>query len=150
ISRLPTSKSILVSILVIWLIFLAVRTWIRTFDWRDQRTFLERTMASGGQSARMLINLAGLELREEKLDAAKEHLELALRKEPDQPLAIINLASVAILQSDLTAARDLLNRAITIPFIAPRGHELLGVLSHRQTGQIDLGEFRLAAKTGPP
>ena len=39
--------------------FLGARTWIRTFDWKDQRTFLERTIASGGDSVRMLINLAG-------------------------------------------------------------------------------------------
>jgi hypothetical protein len=35
-----------------------VRTFLRTFDWRDQRTFsIPERMTDGGDSARMLINL---------------------------------------------------------------------------------------------
>lgn len=150
ISRFHIPKSILGAVLGVWLVFLGARTWLRTFDWKDQRTFLERTIADGGNSARMLINLAGLELKEGKLDSAKEHLDLALKKEPDQPLAIISLASVVVVQNDAETARPLLNRAINIPFIAARAHELLAVLTLRETGQIDVARFRLAAKTGPP
>src|SRR6202022_5125578 len=84
---------------------------IRTFDWKDQRTFLERTIASGGDSARMLINLGGLELTEGKLDDAAVHLHAALKKKPDQPLAVINLAAVALKQNDFKTARQLLTRA---------------------------------------
>ena len=150
ISQLRISKPIVATILGAWLLFLGVRTWIRTLDWKDQRTFLQRTMANGGESARMLVNLAGLELKEQKLDLAKEHLTAAWKKEPDQPLVIINLASLAVLQNDLETARRLLDRAATIPFIAPRAYELLAVLNHRETGQIDLSLFQLAARKGPP
>ena len=69
----------------------------------------------------MLINLAGLELNEGQLDSAKKHLALALRKEPNQPLAILNLASVAIRQNDFTAAHDLLNRATKMPLDRSQG-----------------------------
>ena len=31
-----------------WIAFLGGRTFARAFDWRDQRTFLERTIAHGG------------------------------------------------------------------------------------------------------
>ncbi len=117
ISRLSISNALLGSALAVWFVFLGARTWIRTFDWKDQRTFLERTIASGGDSARMLINLAGLELSEGNLDAAKKNLAVALRKEPDQPLAILSLASVALRQDDFVAARDLLKRAPEIPLI---------------------------------
>ena len=64
--------------------FLAGRTFVRTFDWKDQRTFLNRTIANSGDSARMLINLAGLELSQGQLDSARMHLQMALRKEPGQ------------------------------------------------------------------
>lgn len=144
------SLRVLGPILAVWLIFLGTRTWIRTFDWKDQRTFLERTLASGGDSVRMLINLAGLELNEGQLDSARKHLALALRREPDQPLAILNLASVALRQNEFTAARGLLERATKMPLIDARAHELLAVLEYKESGKIDLSRFRMAARTGPP
>lgn len=150
ISRFPIPRIVFGSVLAVWFLYLGARTWIRTFDWKDQRTFLERTIASGGDSARMLINLAGLELNEGNLDAAKRHLALALRKEPDQPLAILNLASVAIRQNDFVAARDLLNRTPKIPLIEARVNELLAVLDYKEDGRIDLMRFQQAARTGPP
>ena len=149
ISRFSISSRVVGPALAVWLLFLGTRTWIRTFDWRDQRTFLERTIASGGDSARMLINLAGLELNEGQLDSAKSHLALALRKEPNQPLAILNLASVAIRQDDFATAHNLLNRAIEVPFIEGKAYELLAVLDHRETGRIELTRFQLAARMGP-
>jgi tetratricopeptide (TPR) repeat protein len=150
ISRFSISNTVLGSALAIWFLFLGARTWIRTFDWKDQRTFLERTITSGGDSARMLINLAGLELNEGQLDSAKKHLALALRKEPDQPLAILNLASVALRQNDFAAANDLLNRATKMPLVEARAYELLAVLEDKENGHVDLLRFRLAAHTGSP
>lgn len=150
LSRLSIPTIVPSSVLALWFVFLGARTWVRTFDWKDQRTFLERTIASGGDSARMLINLAGLELNEGQLDSAKKHLALALRKEPDQPLAILNLASVAIRQNDFTAAHDLLNRATKMPLIEARAYELLAVVEHKENGRVDLLRLRLASRTGAP
>ena len=148
LSRLP--RNVLGSVLALWFLFLGARTWIRNLDWKDQRTFLERTIASGGDSSRMLINLAGLELSEGNLDTAKKQLALALRKEPDQPLANLNLATIAIRQNDFVAARDLLNRTPKIPLIEAKANELFAVLEYKENGRIDLPRFRLAARTGPP
>ncbi|MEY2490699.1 MAG: protein O-mannosyl-transferase [Verrucomicrobiota bacterium] len=150
ISRFSIPNIVLGSALAAWFLFLGARTWMRTLDWKDQRTFLERTLASGGDSDRMLINLAGLELNEGQLDSAKQHLALALRKEPNQPLAIVNLASVALRQNDFGAARDLLNRATKLPLVEARAYELLALLEHKEKGHVDLLRFRLAARTGPP
>ena len=150
VSRFSIPSLVLGPVLAAWLVFLGARTWIRTLDWKDQRTFLERTLASGGDSARMLINLAGLELNEGQLNSAKKHLALALRLEPDQPLAILNLASVAIRQNEFTAARGLLDRATKMPLVDAKAYELLAVLEFKEKGNIDLMRFRLAARTGPP
>jgi protein O-mannosyl-transferase len=150
ISQFSISTAIIGSALAVWFIFLGARTWIRTFDWKDQRTFLERTITSGGDSARMLINLAGLELSEGNLDAARKNVAVALRKEPNQPLAILSLASVTMRQNDFAAARELLNRASKTPLIEARAYELLALLEHKEKGHVDLLRFRLAARTGPP
>ena len=135
---------------LIWLAFLGTRTFIRTFDWKDQRTFLERTIASGGDSARMLINLGSLELSEGKLEDAAVHLHAALQKKPDQPLAVINLAAVALKQNDFKLARQLLDRATQMPLVDAQAHELLAVLENKKTGRVDLMQLRLASRTGPP
>ena len=150
LSRLSIAPIILKALLALWFVFLGARTWTRTFDWKDQRTFLERTIAGGGESVRMLINLAGLELGQGNLDAARGHLALALRKEPDQPLTILQLASVAIRQNDFATARNLLNRATKMPLVEARAYELLAVLEHKENGRVDLMRLRLASRTGAP
>jgi tetratricopeptide (TPR) repeat protein len=138
------------ALIATWAIFLAGRTFIRTFDWKDQRTFLERNIAAGGDSARMLINLGGLDLSEDRLEPARQHLQVALRKEPDQPLAVLNLATLALKQNDYKTARELLLRATNMPIVDARAHELLAVLDNKEKGQADLMRMRLAARTGPP
>src|SRR6185437_11266124 len=105
------------TVAVLWMIFLAARTFIRTFDWKDQRTFLERNIASGGDSARMLINLGSLELNEGKSADAAVHLHAALQKAPDQPLAVINLGAAALKENDFKLARELLTRATQMPSV---------------------------------
>jgi len=149
-SRRSPVASVLVGLVVLWFLFLGVRTFVRTFDWKDQRTFLERTIAHGGDSARMLINLGGLELTEGKLEDAAVHLHTALQKKPDQPLAIINLAAVALKQNDFKLARELLTRATQMPLVDAQAHQLLVVLESKESGKVDLMRMRLAARTGPP
>jgi len=148
--RRSTIKLGALLLFIVWLAFLGARTFIRTFDWKDQRTFLEGTIVSGGDSARMLINLGDLELSEGKLEDAAVHLHAALQKKPEQPLAVINLAAVALKQNDFKAAREQLQRATKMPLVEAQAHELLAVLENKENGRVDLLRLRLAARTGPP
>ena len=136
--------------LTIWLLFLPLRTFARTFDWKDQRTFLTRTIAAGGNSARMLINLGGLELSEGHLDAARQALEKALAKEPDNALARLNLAAVKIKARDFAGAHVLLNQITEPDDLRARAQESLAVLENRESGTLNLIRLRLAARLGPP
>ena len=146
-----TTVRLAASILVaVWVLFLGPRTFIRTFDWKNERTFLERTIANGGDSARMLINLAALEMNEGKLPDAAVHLHAALQRKPDQPLAIVNLAAVALKQNDFKLAGQLLQRATQMPLVDAQAYELLAVLENKEKGEVDLMRLRLAARTGPP
>ena len=136
--------------LTIWLLALPARTFARTFDWKDQRTFLTRTIAAGGDSARMWINLGGLELSEGHLEAAHKAIERALQKEPDNPLAQLNLAAVLIKQRDFAGARTLLKKIKHPPELWARAEESLAVLENRETGKVNLHQLRLATRLGPP
>lgn len=150
-ARARSTITIAASVLfVMWLAFLATRTFIRTFDWKDQRTFLEQTLAHGGGSARMLINLASLEFNEGKLEDAALRLHAALQKAPDQPFAIINLAAVALKENDFKLAHELLDRATKMPAVEPQAYELLTVLEHKETGRANVNRMRLATRKGPP
>ena len=150
LSRLRIPFPALATVFALWIVFLGVRTCLRTFDWKNQRTFLERSMASGGESARMLINLGSLEMNEGRFDIAKRHLEAALQKEPDHPLAIINLASLALRQNDFATARALANRAKDLPLVDAQAYELLALLEYKEHNRVQPVRFRLAARTGPP
>jgi protein O-mannosyl-transferase len=149
-SRSVIMRGIVGTALICWILFLGGRTFVRTFDWKDQRTFLERTIAHGGDSARMLINLAGLESSRGQLDAAKGHLEIALRKEPGQPFAMLSLAGVAIKQNDFKFAHELLAHATQMPAVEAQAQEDLVILEGKETGNANLMRMRLAARTGPP
>src|SRR5205807_139159 len=105
-------------------------------------------IAAGGRSARMLINLGALESSEGHLDLAKRYLTEALKKEPDQPFATIDLATVLLKQSDFEGARQMLGRALSMPLVENKAHELLAILENKQNGRLDLMRLRLAAHSG--
>ena len=150
LSRFRIALPIAASVAGLLIVSLGARTFVYTFDWKNQRTFLERTIAAGGDSPRMLINLASQDLHEDRLDAAQQHLEAALRKEPDQPLAVINTAVVAIRKKEYDKARAILNRAKDLPVVDAQAHELFAILELLERDRVELLRFRLASRTGPP
>jgi predicted Zn-dependent protease len=78
------------------------------------------------------------------------HLHAALQKKPDQPLAILNLAAVALKQGDYKVARDLATRDCQMPLVDAEAHQLLAIVESKENGKLDLMRMRLAAHTGPP
>ena len=54
IERNRAAFSWTIVIAAFWIVFLGARTFIRAQDWRDPRIFFTRTIAAGGDSARML------------------------------------------------------------------------------------------------
>jgi len=136
--------------LTIWMLLLSGRTFLRTFDWKDERTFFSRTISDGGDSARMLINLGNLELSEGHLEPAGQALDRALQKEPDNPLAELNLAAVKMKEGDFSGARLLLQKVNHPDALRAKAEETMAVLESRETGMINLMRLRLATRLGPP
>jgi tetratricopeptide (TPR) repeat protein len=150
VSRLRVPHAAFGVAVALCIVAFGARTFAYTFDWRNQRTFLERTIAAGGGSPRMLINLASQDLHDGKLDAAKKNLDAALAKEPNQPFAVMNLAVVAIRKEDYATARELLERAKDLPVVDAQAHELMAIIALKEKGEIDVRRFHLASRTGPP
>ncbi len=128
------------AIFAVWLLFLAVRTWQRQGDWRDQRTFLERTIAAGGDSARMRMNLGNLEFQEGRPANALAHYETALQRAPDQAMAWLALARVSMRTKDLSRAREALAKAERSPNLAPDILITRAAIDHLETGR-DSGDL---------
>jgi predicted Zn-dependent protease len=77
-------------------------------------------------------------------------LEAALQKEPNQPLAVINTAVVAIRKKEYAKAREILNQAKNLPLVDAQAHELMAILELLEHDRVELLRFRLASRTGPP
>lgn len=149
LERNRAAFSLTIAIATLWILFVGTRTFVRAQDWRDPRTFFTRTIAAGGDSARMLINLGGLELSEGHLEKAETLFQRALAKNPEQPFALLNLAAVALKRDDLKRARGFLERARRNPVSLAQAEEMLAVVEQRERGQIDLVRLREAARTDP-
>jgi protein O-mannosyl-transferase len=134
----------------LWIAFLGVRAFYRAKDWQDPRTFFGRTIAAGGDSARMLINLGGLELSEGHLEQADMLFQRALAKNPEQPFALLNLGAVALKRNDLSAARGFLERAQKNPVSLAQAEEMLAMVEQKEKGRINVLRLRLASRTDPP
>jgi tetratricopeptide (TPR) repeat protein len=150
ISRREVPLPIGATVAGVIVLLLGARTFLYSLDWKDQRTFLERTIAAGGDSPRMLINLASQELHDGHFDLAKKNLDAALQKEPNQPFAVITLAALALRQDDYATAREILNRAKDLPVVDAQAQELLAILEIKEHQRVELLRFRLASRTGPP
>jgi Flp pilus assembly protein TadD len=123
-----------VAVLWLWILFLGGRTFARNFDWKNQRTFLERTIAAGGNSARMLINLGTLESAEGRQDLAIAHFRAALQRSPDQPFGLLGLGAASIRKRDFAQARSAIERAQKLPFIHAEALQQLATLEYLEKG----------------
>ena len=150
IVRARTTLSSVLALATLWIAFLGVRTFYRAQDWRDPRTFFARTVAAGGDSARMLINLGGLELSDGHLEEAAVFLRRALAKNPEQPFALLNLAAVALKRNDVSAARGFLERAQKNPVSLAQAEEMLALVEQKEKGRINLVRLHMASRTDPP
>ncbi len=137
-----------------WLAFLGTRTFMRNYDWKDQRTFFEHTIAAGGDTARMKINLGSLESEEGKTRPGGQKIAIkdfqnALAKSPDQPFGLLGLATAYMRARDFDNARAQLERARIIPFVHAEALKDLAVLENQQNGTVDLGLLSKAAGLEP-
>jgi Flp pilus assembly protein TadD len=139
---LPISRPAGMAIIGLWAIYLGGRTYLRNPDWHDQRTFLERTIADGGDSARMLINLGDLDLTEQHATLAISEFQKALTLTPDQPFALVSLGSAYLTTKQYELARQEFEKATKFPITEADAYQAMAVLEYQEnrTDRIDLLE----------
>jgi Flp pilus assembly protein TadD len=71
-----------------------VRSALRSTDWVNEETFYKRTLAAGGTSTRVAVNLAQIYVRRGDYALAEKMFRRVLEIDPDYPIARNNLADV--------------------------------------------------------
>jgi tetratricopeptide (TPR) repeat protein len=122
-------RLILLGVSLAWVVFLGVRTFFRQDDWRDQRTFIERTIAAGGNSPRMMMNLANIESNAGLHEKAIALYQQALRRSPEQPIIWMGYASILARAKNVTGAREALARAESSPLLKAECLQLRAALA---------------------
>jgi protein O-mannosyl-transferase len=146
---IPAPRHVWIAVIAVWAFALGVRTWLRNPDWHDQRTFLERTIADGGGDARMLINLADLELTENHPELAIADFQNALDLAPDQPFALIGIGSAHLREKQFTEAREEFEKARTSPITEASALQALAVLDYQENHLDRMDLLQQAAHLAP-
>ena len=123
------------AVVVLWMAFLGARTFLRQADWRDQQTFLERTIAHGGDTPRMHMNLANVEAAADHRDLALAEYREALRRAPEQPIIWLGYANLLLRARDFPAAREALAHAEKSPPLAAECRQTRAVLDYLEHGR---------------
>jgi Flp pilus assembly protein TadD len=142
-------RLILTGVFAAWAVLLGARTSLRQADWRDQRTFIERTIAAGGDSARMFMNLANVEARAGQMDRAVALYAEALRRTPEQPIIQLGYAHVLVMKRDFSGARQALERAEVSPFLQAECLQLRTDLDFLEHGTDRRAGLRAAVELAP-
>lgn len=131
-SRLPRGP--VLAVLAVWTLLLGARTFLRQADWRDQRTFIEHTIADGGDSPRMRMNLGNVESAAGHHELAVRHYREALRGSPEQPIIWLGYANVLLRAGNFTGAREALGQAEKSRHLAGECRRTLAAITHLESG----------------
>src|SRR5438477_3898851 len=106
------SRGVLATTAFFAIIALSVRSVIRSSDWSDQERFYEGTLAAGGTSSRVSVNLAQIYASRGEYAVAEKMLRKVLESTPDYPIAGNNLASVLTQEGKNDESESLLARNV--------------------------------------
>jgi tetratricopeptide (TPR) repeat protein len=100
----------LTAIAAIVILALSVRSTIRSSDWSNEEKFYKRTLAAGGTSCRVGVNLGQIYANRGEYATAEKMFRHILETNPDYPIARNNLASVLVHEGKTAEAESLFAR----------------------------------------
>ena len=97
-------------IAAIAILALSVRSTIRSSDWSNEEKFYKRTLAAGGTSCRVGVNLGQIYANRGEYATAEKMFRHILETNPDYPIARNNLANVLVREGKTAEAESLFAR----------------------------------------
>ena len=104
----PMCRKISIALAGVALVGFSVRSAIRSTDWVKPETFYRRTLAAGGMTTRIGVNLAQIYANHGEYGKAERIYRRVLAMTPDYPIARTNLAEVLHQQNKKAEAEALL------------------------------------------
>src|SRR5438876_5097897 len=101
----------LIAVAAIAMLALSVRSTVRSSDWSDAEKFYKRTIAAGGLSPRVGVNLAQIYADRGEYVVAEKMLRYILEATPDYPIARNNLANVLAHEGKVAESETLFARS---------------------------------------
>jgi protein O-mannosyl-transferase len=131
---------------------LGARSFVRSGDWSNEETFYKRTLAAGGNSARVPVNLAQIYCKRGDYVAAEKLLRGILQTNPDYPTARNTLAAVLRLQGKKAEAETLLNATVKLAAAAQHDYPrtwlaALNLAQLRHEAKDDQGALTILEET---
>lgn len=99
---------------ILGVLALSARSFVRSSDWSNEETFYKRTLAAGGNSERVSVNLAQIYARRHDYPAAEKLLREILQRNPYYPTARNTLAAVLRLKGNKAEAETLLQSSVKL------------------------------------
>ena len=143
------NSRIALAVVGVWAVALGARTLVRQGDWKDQRTFLVRTIEAGGDSARMHVNLGKLEGEEGNLDQALAEYRVALERQPKLVFAHLAIAGLETKRGHLPEARQALELAEQQPGFTVEKKVVRGAFDYVDKKIDPTPTYREAAELSP-
>ena len=101
----------LTALAAIAILAFSIRSAIRSNDWSNDETFYKRTLAAGGISARVYVNLAQIYASRGEYAAAEKILRRIVETTPDYPIARNNLATVLANEGKVAESEGIFKRS---------------------------------------
>jgi len=127
------------AVAVVAIVAFSVRSAIRSSDWSDSERFYKRTLAAGGISARVYVNLAQAYANRGQYSAAEKILRRVIELTPDYPIASNNLASVLAHEGKVAESEAIFARS------ADRATEARGQYPRTWIAAFNVAHMRSAA-----
>ena len=112
IKIIKNHKYTFLTIAVIVICALSLRTIVRNSDWKDAISLYSHDLRAGGENYSIHINLGDELMRLNRLDEAKEHFQKSVELSPGQSINWSNLGVIYALQGDTFTAKKYLLKAI--------------------------------------
>ena len=87
-------RPLITSCVILAVVALTVRSFVRSGDWSDEETFYRRTFEAGSRSARVAVNLGQAYTNRGAYAEAERIFRFVLDQNPDYPVAQNNLAAI--------------------------------------------------------
>ncbi len=93
---------------------LAIRTFVRNLDWKNNDKLYAAAVLAAPGSAKVHLNLSAVYMNAGKLDLASKEVQEALRIYPDDPSALENYGLIECRRGNLQAGSRLLGKALNM------------------------------------